>query len=241
MSRVIAWFSCGAASAVAAKLAVQRYADRCEVIYCDTAATEHADNERFLADVEKWIGAPVRRLQSDTYRDVDDVIERRRYMAGVYGAPCTTEMKKIPRKKMQRPDDVHVFGFTADEDRRIGTFEKNNPELYLDWVLRDQGITKDDCYKILESAGIDLPVMYQLGYRNNNCLGCVKATGAKYWNMVRRDFPEVFDKRCRQSRELGVRLTRYKGERIYLDELPAGYMPAGDLEDISCGPDCGNT
>jgi len=80
-------------------------------------------------------------------------------------------------------------------------------------------------------------VMYSLGYRNNNCLGCVKATSAKYWNMIRRDFPEVFARCATQSRELNVRLTRHKGTRIFLDELPTDYM-AGGLENISCGPDC---
>jgi len=40
--------------------------------------------------------------------------------------------------------------------------------------------------------------------------------------MIRRDFPEVFQRRCEQSRELNVRLTRLHGERIFLDELPPG-------------------
>lgn len=35
--RVLVWFSCGAASAVAAKLAVDKYRnDSVEVLYCDT-------------------------------------------------------------------------------------------------------------------------------------------------------------------------------------------------------------
>jgi len=43
----------------------------------------------------------------------------------------------------------------------------------------------------------------------------------------------------RQSRELGVRLTRLKGERIFLDEIPADYDSTEALvENISCGPDC---
>ena len=40
------------------------------------------------------------------------------------------------------------------------------------------------------------------------------------------------------SRQLGVRLTRFNGERVFLDELPADYLPAEELENISCGPDC---
>lgn len=239
--RVIAWFSCGAASAVAARYALNLYPDTAEVVYCDTMATEHPDNARFLRDVEEWLGVSVTRLTSDRYTDVDDVFERTRYMAGVQGARCTTEMKKIPRFAFQQADDIHVFGFTADERRRIERFEANNPDLLTEFVLADAGVTKDNCFQILSDALIPLPEMYSLGYKNNNCLGCVKATSALYWNMTRRDFPEVFERRARQSRELGVRLTRVRGERVFLDELPEDYIPAEPLEDISCGPDCNTT
>lgn len=61
LKRRLVWFSCGAASAVAAKLAVETYGDAVDVVYCDTLATEHPDNERFLRDVERWIGRSVTR------------------------------------------------------------------------------------------------------------------------------------------------------------------------------------
>lgn len=238
MSRVVVWFSCGAASAVAAKLATEKYGDRCTIVYCDTMVTEHPDNARFFKDVERWVGLPITVITSEQYATVDDVFTRTRYMAGINGARCTVEMKKIPRFKFQRPDDLHIFGLTADEYPRILRFVEDHPDLDLEWVLLDNDMSKEDCLTKIADAGIDLPVMYGLGYRNNNCLGCVKATSARYWNMIRRDFPDVFARRAAQSRALGVRLTRYKGKRIFLDELPIDYM-AGGLENISCGPDCG--
>lgn len=239
-SRVLAWFSCGAASAVAAKVALERFPGRVEVIYCDTMKSEHPDNPRFLADVERWIGVTVRKIASDRFASVDEVFEKRRYMSGPDGAICTVEMKKVPRFKMQRGDDVHVFGLTADEGKRIRAFESRNPDMFLSWVLRDAGITKKDCYRILTGAGITLPAMYGLGYRNNNCLGCVKATSPAYWAKVRRDFPEVFARRVAQSRAIGCRLTRVKGKRIFLDELPEGNYGRYKPENISCGPECGS-
>jgi len=69
--RHLVWFSCGAASAVAAKLAVEKYPD-CEVLYCDTLAYEHNDNIRFLSDVENWIGKKVKILTSKKYTDIYD-------------------------------------------------------------------------------------------------------------------------------------------------------------------------
>lgn len=131
--RVIAWFSCGAASAVAAKKAIEKYGSAVEVVYCNTMVSEHDDNVRFMADVENWLGVKVLRLSSDKYASVDDVFTQTHYMAGPQGARCTVEMKKVPRFKFQRADDIHVFGFTNDpkELKRIANFEFNNPDMSL--------------------------------------------------------------------------------------------------------------
>lgn len=237
MPRVIVWFSCGAPSACAAKLALTLYND-VEIVYCDTIKTEHPDNGRFLLDVQKWLGKKITTIGSTKYEVVDDVFEDTRYMSGIHGARCTTEMKKIPRFKFQRPGDVHVFGLAEDEPRRIALFEANNRDLQLKWVLRDHGMKLADCRKMVQDAGIALPAMYSLGFRNNNCLGCVKATSAVYWDKTRTHFPEVFSRRAVQSRELGVRLVRYHGKRIFLDELPVVITDRRKEEDIECGPVC---
>ncbi len=96
--RQIVWFSCGAASAVTAKLAVDKYPD-CEVLYCDTLKYEHPDNLRFLNDVSTWIGKPIKILKSKKYSDIFDVFNKTGWLIGVGGARCTTELKKNVRKK----------------------------------------------------------------------------------------------------------------------------------------------
>jgi hypothetical protein len=240
MTRVVSWFSCGAASAVASKLAIQKYG-AVEIVYCDTMSTEHPDQQRFFDDVQRWLGQDIIRIKSEKYTDVDDVIEKRRYMAGIAGAPCTVEMKKVPRFAYQRPDDLHIFGLHAGEQDRADNLRANDPGLDMAFPLIDAGFGKQRCADTLTLAGVELPAMYHLGYSNNNCLGCVKATSYRYWQGIRHDFPEVFARRVRQSRELGVRLARVNDERIFLDELPEGYDPKdkGGRESISCGPDCG--
>jgi hypothetical protein len=100
-------------------------------------------------------------------------------------------------------------------------------------------ITKQDCYDILRAEGLRLPRIYDLGYPNANCIGCVKATSPTYWNHVRKMHPAVFARRAEQSRELGVRLARHKGERVFLDELPADAVgrPLKGM-DFECGIFC---
>ena len=241
--RVLVWFSCGAASAVAAQRAIHKYGSKVEVIYCDTLKYEHPDNMRFLRDCEKWLGVSIKILKSEKYEDIYDVFKRTGWLVGPGGARCTTELKKNVRKAYQRVDDIHVFGYTADEHKRIVEFEANNPELRLDWLLWFEGITKETCYQHLEAEGIELPAMYKLGYKNNNCIGCVKG-GAGYWNKIRKDFPEMFEKMSKTERDLNVAIIGKKvgGKRvrIFLDELPLKMGRYKSERDIECGPQCSN-
>jgi PP-loop superfamily ATP-utilizing enzyme len=242
MKRVLVWFSCGAASAVAAKLAVEKYGDQCEVLYCDTLAYEHPDNPRFMADVSAWIGKEIKLLKSEKYADIFDVFTRTGWLIGVGGARCTTELKKNVRKAYQRPDDLHIFGLTADEQRRIDRFEDENADTDVEWILLDNGVKKNDCYRMLQEAGIDLPMMYKLGYNNNNCIGCVKGQ-AGYWNKIRVDFPDAFDRMAKLERKLNVAINKtYAGDgkrkRVFLDELDPSAGRNVPMPDIDCGVLC---
>lgn len=212
--RVICWFSCGDASAVATALALKKYRPKHEVVVARIVIPEeHADNDRFADDCARWFGCEMIPLQSKEYSGTWDVWERRRYIAGIAGAPCTANLKKAVRYEFQRPTDIHVFGYSKEEEKRAGEFRKTNFELALDYPLIDAGLKKPDCHALVRAAGIELPMMYRLGFDNNNCIGCPKG-GAGYWNMIRRHFPENFNRMAELSRRLGARLIRQDGERI---------------------------
>ncbi len=239
--RKIVWFSCGAASAVTAKLAAEQYPD-CQVIYCDTLAYEHPDNIRFLHDVEKWIGKEITILKSKKYSDIYDVFDKTGWLVGVNGARCTDELKRKVRLDYQLPSDLQFFGLTYEEIGRIERFEENNQNVSLEWILYDRKITKKDCYRIIQEAGIEIPEMYKLGYNNNNCIGCVKGQQS-YWNKIRVDFPEVFEKMSQQERKMNVAINKsYAGDgkrkRVFLDELDPQAGIAVPLPDIECGVLC---
>lgn len=118
--------------------------------------------------------------------------------------------------------------------------EEDNERENLLPVLIDQKITKQMCFDIIKSVGIDLPRIYKLGYPNANCIGCSKATSVTYWNHVRKTHPDIFKERARLSREIGCRLTRYRGKRIFLDELAedATGKAMKSLKNIECGIFC---
>jgi hypothetical protein len=266
--RIVCWFSCGAASAVATKLMIEQNnaaKNPAELIVASIfLQDEHEDSERFKNDCAKWFGQPIVNLMSEKYNgSVDEVIQKTRYMSGVYGARCTKELKKQVRYDWQRNDDIHVFGMTVDEKDRIDNLIDNENDIRISTPLIDGNYTKSDCFNVLNEAGIDLPMMYKLGYHNNNCIGCLKAAGAGYWNKIRVDFPDVFNKRAKQEEFLGVALIKMsfnKFKRLHSDfyqkmvddgfdpkvdergsmRLPLRYLPpdAGYLKDLDIG-DCG--
>jgi len=240
---IAVWFSCGVASAVAAKKTIELYGYGARVsIVNSPIVEEHPDNRRFLLDVQEWLGEPILEAKNVKHpsQSCVEVWRNKGYMGGVHGAPCTLELKKKARRTWQdlhRPH-WHVLGFTADEQKRSDRFIKLEVPTTLP-VLTFLGITKADCFDIVRQAGIKLPEMYLLGYPNANCIGCVKATSPTYWNHVRKTHPEVFEARAEQSRRIGARLVRVKGERIFLDDLPEDAVGRPmKSEAIECGVFC---
>jgi hypothetical protein len=224
--RLIGWFSCGAANAVAVKLT------DAEPVYCATGA-EHPDNMRFMEDCRKWFGrSSITILKSDEYTDTWDVWEKTRWLAGINGARCTTELKVKPRLAFQGPNDVHVFGYTADtaDVNRAKRLRDNYPEMTIETPLIERGLTKAACLDIVQRAGISLPPLYALGFQNNNCLPCVKATSPAYWALFRENFPEKFNRMAKLSRELDVRLCRIDDERRFIDEIPLDHPTTNPIQ-----------
>lgn len=218
MSRVISWFSCGAASAYATYLASKKYGDRVEAVYC-RVAEEHPDNLKFLAQFEKKTGIPVKIIGDDAMGcSIFEVFKARKFIKGQTGAPCTMVLKKWVRQSYEKPDDLQIFGYTVDEQHRADRFIDSNNAVDTDFILIDQNVTKKDCMDWFQSMGFDLPTMYKLGYANNNCVGCVKG-GMGYWNAIRKDFPDAFDRMAKIERELGHAVLKDKDGPVFLDEL----------------------
>lgn len=184
---LVSWFSAGCSSFLAAYL-VREELDR--VVYIDIA-DQHPDSMRFVADAERLLGKDIEVIRSDEYSGVDDVIERRRYLNGPAGAACTTELKKKVRKRWEdanaAADTCYVWGYDADEEHRARRIEYNS-EFSNRFPLIERHLTKPEVHGMVEALGLRRPEMYEMGYPNNNCIGCVKG-GMGYWNRIRKDFP----------------------------------------------------
>lgn len=204
MSRLLCQFSCGAASAVATKLAIAQNAGAVPLVVLNAyLENEHQDNRRFAADCERWFGVPLTVLRDEKYgANIITVFRTRGYMKGPHGAPCTTSLKRNLLKTVERPGDVLVLGFDASEEDRFDDFQERNADRPARAPLIEAGLDKEDCKAMVQRAGIELPAMYRIGYDNANCIGCVNG-GEGYFRAIREDFPAQFEELCKVQDELG--------------------------------------
>lgn len=211
-------------------------------LYYMVIDTAHKDNNRFLKDLEKWYDLPIKKIRSEKYKDQFDVIEKTGYVNGVQGARCTLELKKKVRWELEDKIDysAEIFGFefTKKEINRALRFDEQYPKAKAIFPLIETYLTKNNCAEILKFANIELPVMYKLGYSNNNCIGCVKG-GMGYWNKIRVDFPDNFNKMAIAERKAGYSCIRNEKEgKIYLDGLDPNRGRKMNIVMPDCGTHC---
>jgi 3'-phosphoadenosine 5'-phosphosulfate sulfotransferase (PAPS reductase)/FAD synthetase len=213
--KTVAWFSAGVSSAVATKLVI----DGVDQVIYTHIDDQHEDTLRFVKDCEQWFGKEIEIIQS-IYKNVEEACLAsggRGYINGPSGAACTKFLKKRVRKEWEATQTEplrYVWGMDYGEKDRCDRLFKTMPKQDHVFPLVERKMTKEDAHKVLTASGIKRPEMYELGYHNNNCVGCVKG-GMGYWNRIRQDFPEVFEQRAKMERV--IQATCIKG--VYLDEL----------------------
>lgn len=217
--RRVIHFSCGASSAVAAKLTIARHPDA--VVVNAFIAEEHEDNQRFLNDVEEWLGVPIVRLRDEKYgASAYEVFRRNRFIKSRHGAKCSMTLKRLLLDAWSQPGDIPVIGYREDERDRAADFLERHPD--AEFPLIEAGLGAGDVLAIIERAGLQLPWNYRNGYNNANCLGCVKG-GMGYMNKIRRDFPARFEELAKIEEGIGpgayLFFDRTTGKRFSLRQL----------------------
>lgn len=210
-----------------------------EWIYIDIG-DQHPDSMRFIKDCEKAIGKEIQVLKSQEYNCVEDCARAfGGFRATNRFAPCTNWLKKRVRKEWELEHSdyelTYVWGFDLNEKNRAERMVEANPQAAHEFPLIDRGLSKEEVHGLFyQLFSFQRPLMYRLGYPNNNCLGCIKG-GMGYWNRIRRDFPEVFESRAKLERQLGYAILKDNNGPVFLDELDPD---RGDM-DMEVFPDCG--
>lgn len=218
--RWVVSLSSGASSAVAAERTIQRYgADNVDLVFADTTV-EHADDYRFLTDLEKRWGKTIIRLKDG--RKPQDVWDDKQLIPTDQFAPCTYELKLkliIEYVKSLRAQGFAVImcvGFSL-KDTRENNGTKEAKAKYPDWMVKRYpgrllatavNWSKEslayvefpclwtpidfDVLQTVKSWGIALPAMYAMGFSNANCEGKCPKAGVKHWRRVLTHLPDAF-------------------------------------------------
>ena len=225
----VAWFSAGVSSFIATYLTPN--IDR--IIYIDID-DQHSDSMRFVKDCEKVLCRQIEIIKSPLC-SVENAIRQAGYITLRNGAAaCTNLLKKRPRQTWEvesgivkcsqwsytePPQElVYVWGLDCVERDRMDGIINANPKANHIFPLIDKGLTKEDAHGLCERLGVKRPLMYELGYSNNNCIGCVKG-GMGYWNKIRVDFPGAFDRMAKLERLIGHSCLKDENGALFLDEL----------------------
>lgn len=225
----VCWISAGVSSFIAGYLEKDNID---EFIYINVE-DQHPDSMRFIKDCECILGKKIQILQSE-YKDVETACRVGGFInRPIIGSYCTKYLKKLIRKEWEKfhseYEITYIWGFDSNEKKRADRTIESNPFSNHIFPLIERGLSKEDAHAMCVNLGIKRPIMYDLGYPNNNCIGCVKG-GMGYWNKIRVDFPEVFEKRAKLERELGCSCIN----GIYLDELD----PNRGNMNMEIFPDC---
>ena len=232
--KTVSWFSAGASSAVATKLIIDEV-DEIIYIHIDN---QHPDSLRFVDECSEWFGREITVLQSP-YKTVANAIRGaggRGYINGPGGAACTRLLKRRVRAEWEMDQEeklCYVWGLDCGEKGRQDKIIFNMPDQEHRFPLAEKSVSKPRAHEILKASGIKRPVMYDLGYPNNNCIGCVKG-GMGYWNKIRIDFPEDFQAMAELERIVGASCIN----GVYLDELEPDRGRMSDIILDDCGIFC---
>jgi 3'-phosphoadenosine 5'-phosphosulfate sulfotransferase (PAPS reductase)/FAD synthetase len=233
MVMIICWWSGGITSAVSCKKAIEIYGkENCRVIFIDTH-NEDDDTYRFMKDCEKWYDLPIETITAigSEFESIQEVWRKWKSLNVATGAICSTRLKRTVREKWQKTNSYthQVFGFEFDkkEFNRALSMRLNHEKTKPVFPLLMLGLTKEDCLELVRAAGIEVPRMYKMGFKNNNCFktGCVQG-GIGYWQKMKIDFTDKFDTMAAMEHEL----TDLAGEPVTMLKDQSGEAKAAAKE-----------
>ena len=203
-------FSGGLSSAVMTDRVIKKYSRKKIIIWIADTLIENEDLWRFVSDcMKQWGGKLFKHVDG---RTPFDVAEQKQIIPNQKIAPCTFELKIKPFTnwlwKLSKPVTIHL-GYSNDEFSRIDKrrfyhrvgnklktpkgYGRRIHGVYEDFpLIWYPSLNKSDVKKEFDQWNIELPEMYQFGYRNNNCGGqCFRQTISD-WLLTREYYPDRF-------------------------------------------------
>ena len=171
-----------------------------EYVFCDTG-TELEETYDFLNKLEAYLGQPITRLKASvppTKHSEDEKTPFDHYLELYGGLLPSAQMRWCTRMLKLKPfedfigDDavVNYVGIRADENRE-GYISKK-PNITSLFPFREDGLVKEDVYRILDESGVGVPDYYNWRSRSG-CYFCFFQRKSE-WVGLLENHPELFEK-----------------------------------------------
>jgi len=161
-----------------------------EYVFCDTEK-ELPETYAYLERVEAYLGRPIIRLKHDG-RDFDHHLTLRHgFLPSPRNRWCTEHLKLRPFEKYVGSDTVFNYvGLRADEQR--DGYISHKPNITPVYPFRQDGIAKEDVFRLLESSGLGFPDYYRWRSRSG-CYFCFFQQKIE-WVGLLENYPDLFDR-----------------------------------------------
>lgn len=192
-----------------------------EYVFCDTG-TELEETYEYLDRLEAYLGRPIRRLFADAPPGETPFDHYLRLYRGFLPSPqmrwCTRKLKLEPYERYVGDDPVVSYvGIRADEGDRTG-YISTKPNIQTVYPFKEDGIVKEDVYRILDDSGLGRPDYYRWRSRSG-CYFCFFQRKSE-WVGLLENHPDLFEAAKAYEKldsETGERFTWSDAES--LDEL----------------------
>jgi len=209
---VIATVSGGKASAYCAWWALREFHKSDVILYFNDTKWEHPDLYRFLDDLQCFLDHEI--VFDSDGRTPEQLFYDSHALANDRMPFCSRILKAERLQKFYKDGDTLVFGIGMDEPKRAYRLvqvyqkiaaKKNKWPARVTFPLIEEHITNDCINEFIAWTGIEIPLLYRLGFKHNNCSGgCVRA-GKKHWKVLYERLPDVYTERERVEEEFRER------------------------------------
>lgn len=168
--------------------------ERPEYVFCDTG-TELEETYDYLDRLEAYLGVPIQRLSADAPPGETPFDHYLKLYRGFLPSPqmrwCTRKLKLEPYERYIGDDPIISYvGIRADEGDRVG-YISTKPNIQTVFPFKEDGIVKEDVYRILEDSGLGRPDYYRWRSRSG-CYFCFFQRKSE-WVGLLENHPDLFE------------------------------------------------
>lgn len=132
--------------------------------------------------------------EDKVYDNLPDYYEAKRCFPNRRFRDCTDKFKLTPQKRYFKGQNIKMFiGFSAGEEKRVKSEFRLSKGITAHYPLISDGVTRDDCHKIIADAGLK-PVKRSACWL---CFNCSKDE----CKIMAVDYPELWERRKRMKTE----------------------------------------